>query len=436
MTTDGVGAPGRCRLASASRASTERGRGALRASAIAARRRSAARRAPARSRRRRRCATVVCGLGDDRERRPAPRAASRRATRDSASAAGAVLGDEIAKQRRDRQVVRAPERRDREGERGQQAVERAERQFARIDRRRERIGQRRAGERRDEIRRRRADARARSRRRSAATARNSISASATLAPPLAPSALRIASVARLRSTKPLRRVGDADAADHQRNQPDQRQELAEAVEVARKVRRDVAARRAPPSPLPGKFALASAIRRLDRGVARRRARRAHQHARRPADQRARLHEPARAQRVAARSARAAPKPRPVPSRSGSETTRARMSRFEIAEREAVADLQIEPVEQRVVDQRADSARRARRAPRRRQRRIERGRAERSASPAPTALRSTSVASPAALRAIARAVATSLRRSPARRGTRAPRGRARDGSARTPRRRRA
>ena len=36
MTTEGVSAPGRCRLASASRQTTEAGRGARRASAIAA----------------------------------------------------------------------------------------------------------------------------------------------------------------------------------------------------------------------------------------------------------------------------------------------------------------------------------------------------------------------------------------------------------------
>ena len=100
-------------------------------------------------------ATVFCGL--EKMASAASAAAPASAAHGVAPARKRPLGDEIAKQRRYREVVGAPERRDRESQRRHQPVERAERELFGVDRRRDRVGQRRAGDRRHEVRRRRAE---------------------------------------------------------------------------------------------------------------------------------------------------------------------------------------------------------------------------------------------------------------------------------------
>ena len=61
---------------------------------------------------------------------------------------------------------------------------------------------------------------------------NSITASADDARPRRADRLQDRERGALALHEPLRRVGDADPADDQRKEPDQRQELAEAVDVA------------------------------------------------------------------------------------------------------------------------------------------------------------------------------------------------------------
>ena len=87
-------------------------------------------------------------------------------------------------------------------------------------------------------------------------------------------------------------IGDADAAHHQRGQADQRQELGEAADVAVELRRGVEARARPPAGV-GE----GGLRRRHRGLqARIRPAAARQrHAVAPADQAARLDQPAGAQ---------------------------------------------------------------------------------------------------------------------------------------------
>ncbi len=273
-------------------------RGAARAPAPSRpRRRRAARPAPAPSPRRR--LPRRCAAGWRRSPpAPAPRAAAtapNSVARAAFSARRRRRGRETA---RSPEIVRAPERRDREGERGQQAVERAERQFARVEvaARADRAAPRRRAPRRDRGSPRRAtspmatpsagdgekldQAPARRPRRRSRRAPSGSPASA-----------------RLRFEKPARRIGDADAADHQRNQPDQREELAEPIDVAGKIGRSTLARVRTSQPASGKPALAvarSAPARRRRW--RRRPRGFISNARRPADQRARLDEAARRER--------------------------------------------------------------------------------------------------------------------------------------------
>ena len=80
-------------------------------------------------------AIVRCGLVATASATSAA-AGERRAERGSARAASPRRSSaKIADQRGDRQVVRAPERRKREGERGQKPVGDAEQNLARVDRR-------------------------------------------------------------------------------------------------------------------------------------------------------------------------------------------------------------------------------------------------------------------------------------------------------------
>ena len=94
----------------------------------------------------------------------------------------------------------------------------------------------------------------------------------------------------------LRRVGDADAADNQRQEARQRQELGETVEVAGEIGRDVEARARLPAGL-GKGAVGRGDQGLDGGLAGLPAGAAHDDPGRPADQRSGLHQTGRFQRV-------------------------------------------------------------------------------------------------------------------------------------------
>ena len=146
-------------------------------------------------------ATERCGLvtnGQRDQRRPG----ERRAGEIALARPALPLFGQIADQRRDRQVVRPSERRDREGERGQQSKRHPKRDDARLDRRRKRNRQQRAEQPVDGERDRRAERRASER----ADQRDDRGIRRARAPrrslPVAPIAFRIASVARLRSTKP------------------------------------------------------------------------------------------------------------------------------------------------------------------------------------------------------------------------------------------
>ena len=82
----------------------------------------------------------------------------------------------------------------------------------------------------------------------------------------------------------LRRVRDANPADHQRQQSRQRQELGEAIEIATEVRVDGETRARVPAGL-GEGPLRLPHESLDGGIV---GRAVHDDARRPSDQRARL----------------------------------------------------------------------------------------------------------------------------------------------------
>ena len=157
-----------------------------------------------------------------------------------------------------------------------------------------------------------------------AAARNSISASATTAPPLAPSALRIARVARLRSTKPCAALATPTppttseiSPTSARNSPKRSRSREKSGETFDRVRVS--------QPASGNAAFASSTNASTTGLARRRA--AGVSSTRVVQ---RISEPGWT-RPLARSASCeistrGPRPMPVASRSGSETSSARISK--------------------------------------------------------------------------------------------------------------
>ena len=180
----------------------------------------------------------------------------------------AFLG-EVADQRGHRQIMRPSERRDREGERGQQPVDQPEADEARRDRGRERDRQQGAeqpidGE-GDRGAQRRAEKRADQRHDHELDERERDDARSGRADSLENGEGRA-----LALDETLRRVRHADAADHQRQQSGQRQELGEAVEVATEVRRDGETRARVPSRL-WEGPLRLGHERLDGGIVRRAA---------------------------------------------------------------------------------------------------------------------------------------------------------------------
>ena len=156
--------------------------------------------------------------------------------------------DQVADQRGHGQIVRASERRDREGERGQQSVDQPEAHEAGRDRGRERDRQQGAeqpidgeGNRRAQ---RRPEKRADQRHDHELDEREADDARSGRANRLENGERRAFAL-----DETLRRVRDADPADDQRQQSGQREELGEAVEIATEVRVDVETRASVPSGL-------------------------------------------------------------------------------------------------------------------------------------------------------------------------------------------
>ena len=184
--------------------------------------------------------------------------------------------------------MRPPERRKREGQRGQKPVGDSEQNLARVDRRSQRKGDdvgkqpvdgewdrdadcgpgKRSGERDDGEfdQPQRDDAR-----------------------PARPDRLQDRERRPLSLDEALRRIGDADPADDQGQEPGQGQELGETVEVPGEVRRHVEARARLPAGL-GEGRVGFLNERLDGRFAWRAARSIHDHARRPPDERPWLHQ--------------------------------------------------------------------------------------------------------------------------------------------------
>ena len=146
------------------------------------------------------------------------------------------------------------------------------------------------------------------------------------------------------------RVGDADAADQQRGQGDQRQELAETLDIAFELRRGLAAR----ADIPAGIRESAPRRLLDRRHWRRRSRR-DRGSRSRYCQRTRLPGWSRplARSAASLMRRRGPKPMPPASLSGSLLSTARSSIVALPIADAVAGLEIEPRQQRRIDRGAE-----------------------------------------------------------------------------------
>ena len=204
--------------------------------------------------------------------------------------------DHIAKQRGDRDVVRPPERAEREGERRQQSVDGALREFPRIDRRLQREGDDAAEQRENDERQRRTEHEARE---DAETGDGEDLREADGEDGAARRAERLQDG----EARPFAlhggadRIGDADAAHDQRGQSDERQELGETRQVAVEFRRDVATGADVPARL-GKGRLDGIDRPRQAGIGDRRGAVAvEDDARRPAHQRVGAGESGRLQPV-------------------------------------------------------------------------------------------------------------------------------------------
>ena len=180
-----------------------------------------------------------------------------------------------------------------------------------------------------------------------ATAMNSTSASSTTAPPVAPIDFSVARVGRLRSTKPCAALATPTPPTISEVRPISARNSVNRSRFFEKLGETLARSRAS-QPASGKALLRLGEERLHRCLRRRRAARAHQDPRRPAHQRSRLDKAGRAQGVL-RDQRTRAK-----AEAGAETVRFRDDRrsnldTRIAERETIADLEVEAVEQRFFD---------------------------------------------------------------------------------------
>ena len=291
------------------------------------------------------------GTGGDRERDERS-AGKRRADEIPRARPALTLLGEIADERRDRQIVRSPERGDREGERGQKSVGEAEQHDVWIDRRGERdrddVRQQpihdkwkrraergaaeRSGERDGEELDQRQQDNARSRRADRLQDREGCALALDEAP---------------------RRVGDADAADDQRQEACERQEFGESVEVAGEVRGDVEPRARLPAGL-RECLIGLVDKRFDGRFVGRAARSAHDDPCRPSDERPRLDKSGRLQR-GLRDDHARPQANADRQAVGLAGHDGAKDEFRFAKFEDVADSEIQAGEQRLFGRRAEAA---------------------------------------------------------------------------------
>ena len=224
------------------------------------------------------------GAREDRERDERCAGESRRDEIAGAGPAAALVG-EVAYQRRDRQVLRPSERRDREGKRGQKPVGEPKQDDRGIDRRGERdrddVGEQPVHGERDRGADRRAGKSAGESDDHELDHREQDDARSGR-----PDRLQDRERRPLALDEALRRIGDADAADNQRQETGQRQELGETIEVAGEIGRHVEARARLPAGL-GERLVGFRDERLDGRLVGRAARTAHDDARCPADERSR-----------------------------------------------------------------------------------------------------------------------------------------------------
>ena len=354
-TTETVSAPGRWIAASAMRISTGAAPGAApRDDGDGERDETQQRRRQQASRRRRRARSSAAGWSTT-ARTTSAAAGERGAGEIAARAASPAFLGEIAEQRRDRQVVRAAERQDRESERRQEADRRARaRSTPGSIEGASGIGKRSANSPLT------ANGIAAPSAAPASGADQSrrpgtpTSASATTLRPGRPDRLQDRQRRPLAFDEALRGIGDADPADDQRQQARQRQEFGEASRS--RVKSGETLRRVRVSqPASGNCA----VRRRDKGLDGALARAARRDRRsRPGSSSAPAIPAGRARSRAApprRSAPAGPKPMPTARRSGSLDDDGAEDEFRRAEAKDVADLQIEPREQRLLRRRAENA---------------------------------------------------------------------------------
>ena len=190
-----------------------------------------------------------------------------------------------------------------------------------------------------------------------ATMRNSTSRSATTLAPLAPIAFRIASVARFRSTKPCAALATPTPPTTSDRSPARVRNSAKRSR-SRLKSGDTLRRERASQPASGKAAFGFPNERLDGRFVRRAARSVHDHARRPADERPRLHQSGRVQRRVRNQhprpeADADRQPVGLAGHDGAQDERG------LAEAKCVADLELEAREQRLL---GDGAERRRRFP--------------------------------------------------------------------------
>ena len=124
----------------------------------------------------------------------------------------------------------------------------------------------------------------------------------------------------------LRCIGDADAADNQRQQSGQGEELGELIEIATEIRGNVETRASLPSGL-RKGPLGLTQQASNRRFSRRAARPAHDDAGRPANKGTRLDEPQSRRSAACEMRTRGPRPTPVAKRSGSLVRMVQIANF-------------------------------------------------------------------------------------------------------------
>ena len=186
-----------------------------------------------------------------------------------------------------------------------------------------------------------------------ATIANSTSARPTTPDPVAPIAFRMASVARLRSTKPCAAFATPTPPTTSDNSPASVRNSAKRSRSLTEVWGDVEARAGIPSGL-RESPLGLSHQRLDGGIVRRLPRTAHDDSRRPSDQRARLHQLCRV-KSRLRHEHARPKPNPCRQPIGFADEDGAKGETRFADANDVAELQVEASQQRLFHRRPEHA---------------------------------------------------------------------------------